>query len=105
MSESNRGGQPGNQNAHTGSLIKGAIRRVLNENEAVGRESLVNIVRKLVDKAELDGDLPATRELFDRIEGKAGQSVAVTGADGGPIETVSRVERVIVDANASNPNG
>jgi hypothetical protein len=105
MSESNRGGQPGNQNARTGSLVRGAIRRVLSENEAKGRESLVNIVRNLVDKAELEGDLPATRELFDRLDGKAGQSVELTGADGGPIETVSRVERVVVDANPTDSNG
>jgi hypothetical protein len=98
MSESNKGGQPGNQNAHIGSLVKGAIRRVLHENEAAGRESLVNIVRKLVDKAELDGDLPATKELFDRIEGKAAQSVAVTGQDGGPVK-VEKIVREVVRAN------
>jgi hypothetical protein len=98
MSESNRGGQPGNNNAWVGSVVRGAIRRVLHENEAQGRDSLTNIVRKLVDKAELEGDLPATRELFDRIDGKAGQSVAVTGQDGGPVQTINEILIRAVDA-------
>lgn len=84
MSGTNRGGQPGNQNARTGSLVRGAIRRVLAENEAKGRESLVNIVRNLVDKAELEGDLPSAKELFDRLDGKANQPIS--GEDGGPIQ-------------------
>lgn len=76
MSETNRGGQPGNQNARVGSIVRGAIRRVFAENEAKGRESLVNIVRNLVDKAELEGDLPSAREIFDRLDGKSTQPIA-----------------------------
>jgi hypothetical protein len=104
MSGSTKEGAPyGNQNARTGSLLKGAIRRVLNENEAKGRQSLVNIVQKLVDKAE-EGDLPSIRELFDRLDGRAAQSVALTGEDGGPVQ-IQKVERVIVHANADAPHG
>jgi hypothetical protein len=79
----NRGGAPlGNKNAHTGSVIRGVIRRALAENEAEGRESLLLIAKKLIEDAE-GGNLPAARELFDRIDGKPNQPV--TGEDGGPI--------------------
>lgn len=60
----------GNQNARTGSLVRGAIRRVLAENEAKGRESLVEIARTLITNAE-QGDLAAAKEVFDRLDGKA----------------------------------
>ena len=69
--------------------MRGAIRRVFAENEAKGRESLVNIVRKLVDQAELEGDLSSAREIFDRLDGKPNQPVS--GEDGGAI----KVEGVI----------
>lgn len=69
------GAPVGNNNAHVGSVVRGAIRRVLAENEAQGRESLVNIVRKMVDEAEFNGDATARRELFDRLDGKATQMV------------------------------
>jgi hypothetical protein len=64
------GAPKGNQNAHVGSVIRGAIRRALAENEAKGRDSLLNIVNKMIEQAE-DGNLFAARELFDRIDGKA----------------------------------
>ena len=92
MAETNKGGQPGNQNARVGSIVRGAIRRVLAENEAQGRQSLTNIVRNLVDKAELEGDLPAAKELFDRLDGKANQPV--TGEDGGAIQHALEVRFV-----------
>ncbi len=82
MEETKRGGQPGNQNAHTGSVMRGVIRRALAENEAEGRESLLLIAKKLIQEAE-GGSLGHARELFDRIDGKPNQPV--TGEDGGPI--------------------
>lgn len=75
------GGQPGNQNPRVGSLVRGAIRRVLSENTAKGRESLVEIVRKMVEDAE-QGDVNARRELFDRLDGKPVQ--AIVGDDEHP---------------------
>jgi hypothetical protein len=85
MSETtNLGGAPeGNQNAKAGSLVRGAIRRALAENEAKGRQSLLAIAHKLIDQAEA-GELPFAKELFDRIDGKANQPV--TGEDGGDIK-------------------
>ena len=103
MSETNRGGQPGNQNARVGSLVRGAIRRVLSENEAQGRESLTAIVRKMIDDAE-NGDKEARRELFDRLDGKAAQAVELTGGEGGPVQ-IQKVERLITRAHTADSNG
>ena len=46
MDETTRkeGGQPGNQNAKVGSLIRGAIRRALADDEAKGRDTLNQII-------------------------------------------------------------
>ena len=33
----------------------------------------------------LEGDMAAMKELFDRLDGKPAQQVALTGADDGPI--------------------
>lgn len=44
------------------------------------RRIAANLVR-----AGLDNKLDAIREIWDRTEGKAAQSVALTGNDGGPI--------------------
>ena len=82
MSETKVGAPAGNQNAYVGSLVRGAVRRVLSENEAKGRESLVNIARKLVDMAE-EGNVSAAREIFERVDGKANQPLS--GPDGGAI--------------------
>ncbi len=46
------------------------------------------------------GDLPAAVicRLMDYAWGASPKRVEVVGRDGGPIETVSRIERVIIDA-------
>ena len=71
MSGTNRGGQPGNDNASVGCQVRSALRRVLAENEAKGRASLVNIMRAQVDKAEA-GDTPAAKFICDKAEVKQG---------------------------------
>lgn len=43
------------------------------------------IALKLFDAAEA-GDMPAVKELFERLDGRIAQRVEATGADGGPIE-------------------
>jgi hypothetical protein len=93
MAEStNKGGAPeGNQNLKAGQLVRGAIRRALHENEAKGRESLLNIVQKLIAEAET-GSIPAASLLFDRIDGKANQPV--TGEDGEAIKHAVTVRYV-----------
>src|SRR5574343_144416 len=74
----------GNRNRWEGSLVEGAIRRALAENEAKGRASLLNIAHKLLDDAE-QGNLGAVNTLFDRLDGKAVAKTEVSGPDGGSI--------------------
>lgn len=48
---------------------------------------------KLVTLA-MSGDLGALKELGDRLEGKPAQAVEMTGAEGGPVQTINRIELV-----------
>ena len=65
------GGAPkGNQNAAKPKIITGAIRKHLVQNP----ENADKIVAVLMEKA-LAGDMPAIKELLDRLEGKPAQSI------------------------------
>lgn len=77
-----RGGQPGNKNATKAKPWSEAINRVLLANDG---EKMRKLAEKIVEKA-LDGDVPALREIGDRVEGKPAQ--AITGADGGPLVVI-----------------
>ena len=69
----------GNTNAAKGKLWYDALRK-----ECVQRGALAKIAKVLVDKAEL-GEPWAITEVANRIDGKPGTSVEVTGADGTPL--------------------
>lgn len=53
------------------------------------------IAEKVLALAEA-GDMAAVREVGDRLDGKAAQSVALTGPDGGPMQ-FEQIVRTIVD--------
>ncbi len=69
---------------------KEAIRLAVNRKGADGRAILIRLAESLTQKA-LDGDVSALRELGDRLDGKAHQSMDVAVSD----------ERMVV--NASTP--
>ena len=95
------GGQPGNQNAANGKLWQAAIlRAVQNRSRLAKKEALDALAEKLLAKCD-EGDLQALKEFGDRVDGKPGQAVALTGAGGGPLQ-FQEVVRKIVDSR--NPD-
>jgi hypothetical protein len=82
-----KGGAPfGNQNALRGRIWTQAIERALARRKA--KSDQIKAIDELADKL-LDtcasGDLPALKELGDRLEGKAIQSSEISGPGGGPV--------------------
>lgn len=78
------GGQPGNKNAANGDRARRAILRALARKGGNVAKGLDLAADKLVDTA-VNGDSWAQKELYDRVDGKARQQVAITGADGGAL--------------------
>lgn len=71
----------GNQNAAKGKLWNDALRKALAQED--GRR-LRLAAEQLLDKAA-DGEPWAIKELADRLDGKAFQSVELSGEEGGAI--------------------
>jgi len=63
------GGQPGNNNAGKGKMMRSVIKQRLEE-----RQAAVLIADALIEKA-IDGDLGAIKEVNDRLDGKAPQAI------------------------------
>lgn len=85
----------GNSNAKKGKEWFDALRK-----ECVQRDALRKIASVVVDKA-IAGEQWAIQEVGNRLDGKPAQAVEVSGADGGPVETVSRVELVAMGGNGN----
>jgi hypothetical protein len=64
-------------------------------------DKLRAVAEALVNKA-MTGDVPAIKEIADRLDGKVPQAV-VGDDDLDPIRLVQRIERVVV--RPSDPNG
>ena len=77
-------GVSGNPNGRprNGQCVTAILHRLLKENGNADK-----VAQALLDKA-LDGDLPAIKELLDRIEGRVPQQIS--GEGGGPV--ILRVE-------------
>lgn len=72
------------------------LRVAIKEAHADGGDKLRKVADALVDKA-MTGDVPAIKEIADRLDGKVPQ--AVVGDDEfDPVRLITRIERVIVDA-------
>ena len=72
-----RGAQPGNKNNANARIVRDALTKYVSK-----YNRLQKLIEVLYSKAS-DGDMAAIKEIHDRLEGKAIQSVA--GADGGDI--------------------
>ena len=88
-----RGAQPGNQNAVKNRPWRQAIDRALEKKSRVDQiEALDAIAEKVVETAmrgpsyeKGDPWAGAVSELADRLDGRAAQQLAITGADDGPL--------------------
>ncbi len=76
------------------SKFSQAFREVWNELEAGRKVSTKKLILKLYNKAE-KGDVPAIREIMDRVFGKPSQEHHLGGLDGGP----TRMEVIIRDVS------
>lgn len=89
----NPGGRPKRDKFITQQLIA-ALKEV---DETTGGTKLRRIVNALLAKAA-EGDVPAVREVLDRVEGKVPQAIE-GGDEDNPISVLHRIERVLVDPN------
>jgi len=79
----------GNKNATKNKLFSDQLKRHLIQNP----EKLEKIVIQLIDDA-MEGNIAATREVMDRVDGKAVQATTLEDADGNSIVTSLEVRFV-----------
>lgn len=65
------------------------------DDEAKGKTKLDRIAAQLVDEA-VKGDVPAIKEIADRLDGKVAQAIVGGSEEDDPIRMITRIERVIV---------
>ena len=83
------GAPQGNQNAAKAKVWTAAIQRALAERSRLSqKEALDALAEKLLAKCE-EGDLTALKELGDRLEGKAAQTLA--GDPELPLQSLHRI--------------
>ena len=51
------------------------------------------LARLLWEKALVDGDMPAMKYIYDRIDGSPRQAMELTGADGEALEVVVKFDK------------
>lgn len=61
--------------------------------------ALDRMIAAIITKAQ-EGDVPAFKEIMDRVEGKVPQ--AIENGEDGPFEVVQRIERLIVRPETKN---
>lgn len=95
--EPGQSGNPGGR-PKTAKEFRDALMVALKRTDG-DKVKLAQVAEALVEEA-IKGNVPAAKEIADRIDGKVPQGVA--GPDGeGPLEVLHRIERVIVDPKGS----
>lgn len=82
------GAPKGSRNAAKGKQWFDALRK-----QAVQRDTLDKVAKIVCEKAEA-GEPWAIAELTTRFDGKPAQALELSGPDGDPIETVTKIELV-----------
>jgi len=80
--------QIGNQNAAKGKRFASVLEKRIEELRAMD-----GIVDALITKA-LEGEMPAIKEIADRLDGKPKQQLDVGGQEGNPLLTAITVKLV-----------
>lgn len=78
------------------------LKIAINEATEEGGTKLRAVADALVNKA-MTGDVPAIKELADRVDGKVPQAV-VGDDEHDPVSVVATIKRVIVDAQKNPGN-
>lgn len=87
----------GNTNAVKGKRWNDAISRALEaRSRAKQIDALDDLAEKLLSACDL-GDITALKELGDRLDGKPGQAVQLSGDPDNPVHTKATVEFVNAD--------
>lgn len=79
------------------------LRIAIKEAHGDGGDKLRAVADALVSKA-ISGDVPAIKEIADRLDGKVPQAL-VGDDDEPPINLVTKIVREIVRPQSDNPNG
>lgn len=87
---------PGNQNAYKNKPWADALRRAMARYEG-GKENALNLIADQTVKLAVSGEQWAIKEIGDRTDGKAAQSVTVSGDEDQPL--VHKLVREIVRPN------
>lgn len=71
--------------------------------QSFGEEAIIGLMEICRDaEAPHAARVAAFREVLDRGYGKAKQGVELTGDEGGPIETITRIELVAMDVDGTD---
>lgn len=90
------GAPKGNNNAAKSRRLSSVLQKRMEE-----RKDEDNLMNVLLDKA-LEGDLPAIKEVFDRIDGKAKQSIDIADVTEARADELSDEELTDIAANSSD---
>lgn len=96
-SGSNTGGRP--KGPWAGKAFRDALRVVVllpNEETRKPKTKLDALALALVDEGK-KGDVPALREIADRLDGKVPQALIGGGDDDPAIRTITEIRRTVVD--------
>ena len=101
-----KGAPPGNNNAGIGRQARHALELALDpdidpDKVVSGMRTLVKIWRKQIEQAEDDGNPASANMIIDRLDGRAAQSLTLSGDEDNPI-AIRKVERVIVKPTDTN---
>lgn len=73
-----------------------AVKRKEND-DSKGKTKLDRIAARLVTEA-IDGDVPAAKEIADRLDGKVAQAIIGGDPSDQPLRLITEIRRTIVDA-------